>query len=145
MTRPYGGGCSVEGGSNLNVKVGQIYLTINSRYLKEQNILMQAWSPLAAGKEDLFTNEMLCEIAQKHGKSVAQIVLRWLVQRGIVPVVKSANPVRMKENLDIFDFVLSEEEMKQIATLDTGHTYATAHNTGKAVTEFLEKANQYHV
>ena len=115
------------------------------RYLKEQNILMQAWSPLAAGKEDLFTNEMLCKIAQKHGKSVAQIVLRWLVQRGIVPVVKSANPARMKEDLDIFDFVLSEEEMKQIATLDTGHTYAAVRNTGKAVTEFLEKANQYHV
>ena len=115
------------------------------RYLKEQNILMQAWSPLAAGKEDPFTNEMLCEIAQKHGKSVAQIVLRWLVLRGIVPVVKSANPARMKENLDIFDFVLSEDEMKEIATLDTGHTYATVRNTGKAVTEFLEKANQYHV
>ena len=115
------------------------------RYLKEQNILMQAWSPLAAGKEELFTNEILCNIAQKHHKSVAQIILRWLVQRGIVPVVKSANPVRMKENLDIFDFVLSEDEMKEIATLDTGHTYATARNTGKAVTEFLEKANQYHV
>lgn len=115
------------------------------RYLKEQNILMQAWSPLAAGKEDLFTNEILCKIAQKHQKSVAQIILRWLVLRGIVPVVKSANPIRMRENLDIFDFVLSEEEMKQIATLDTGHTYATARNTGKTVTEFLEKANQYHV
>ena len=115
------------------------------KYLKEQNILMQAWSPLVAGKEDLFTNEILCSIAQKHHKSVAQIILRWLVQRGIVPVVKSANPVRMKENLEIFDFVLSEEEMKQIATLDTGYTYATARNTGKVVTGFLEKANQYHV
>ena len=116
-----------------------------SEYLKAQNILMQAWSPLAAGKEELFTNEILCSIAQRHHKSAVQIVLRWLVQRGIVPVVKSANHVRMKENLDIFDFVLSEEEMKKIATLDTGHTYATARNTGKAVTEFLEKANQYHV
>ena len=106
---------------------------------------MQAWSPLAAGKEDLFTNKILCEIAQKHGRSVAQIVLRWLVLRGIVPVVKSANPVRMKENLDIFDFSLSEDEMKQITSLDTGHTYATARNTGKAVTEFLEKAKQYHI
>ena len=115
------------------------------KYLREQNIIMQAWSPLAAGKEDLFSNEILCEIAQKHQKTVAQIILRWLVQREIVPVVKSANPVRMKENLDIFDFDLSEKEMKQIASLDTGHTYATARNTGKAVTEFLEKANQYNV
>ena len=115
------------------------------KYLREQNIIMQAWSPLAAGKEDLFSNEILCEIAQKHQKTVAQIILRWLVQRGIVPVVKSANPVRMKENLDVFDFVLTEGEMKQIASLDTGHSYAAARNTGRAVTEFLEKANQYHV
>ena len=115
------------------------------KYLREQNIIMQAWSPLAAGKEDLFSNEILCEIAQKHQKTVAQIILRWLVQRGIVPVVKSANPVRMKENLDVFDFVLSEGEMKQIASLDTGHSYAAARNTGRAVTKFLEKANQYHV
>ncbi len=114
-------------------------------YLEQQNILMQAWSPLAAGKEDLFTNQTLCSIAEKHQKSVAQIVLRWLVQRNIVPVVKSANPARMKENLDIFDFILSEEEMKQMASLDTGHTYATARNTGKAVTEFLEQANRYSV
>ena len=115
------------------------------KYLREQNIIMQAWSPLAAGKEDLFSNEILCEIAQKHQKTVAQVILRWLVQRGIVPVVKSANPVRMKETLDVFDFVLSEGEMKQIASLDTGHSYAAARNTGRAVTEFLEKANQYHV
>lgn len=71
-------------------------------FLKEQNILMQAWSPLAAGKGELFTNEILCAIANKHEKSVAQLVLRWLVQRGIVPVVKSVNPIRMKENLDFF-------------------------------------------
>ncbi len=114
-------------------------------YLEQQNILMQAWSPLAAGKEDLFTNQTICSIAENHQKSVAQIVLRWLVQRNIVPVVKSANPARMKENLDIFDFILSEEEMKQMASLDTGHTYATARNTGKAVTEFLEIANRYQV
>ena len=115
------------------------------KYLEEQNILMQAWSPLAAGKKDLFTNEILCAIAKKHQKSVAQIVLRWLVQRNIVPVVKSSNSKRMKENLDIFDFALTKKEMELISTLDTGHTYASARNTGKAVTDFLEKANQYHV
>lgn len=114
-------------------------------YLEQQNILMQAWSPLAAGKEDLFANEILQKIAQKHQKTVAQIVLRWLVQRNIVPVVKSVNPARMRENLDIFDFILSEKDMKQMASLDTGHTYATARNTGKAVTEFLEQANRYTV
>lgn len=115
------------------------------KYLGDQNILMQAWAPLAAGKEELFTNDVLCRIARNHQKSVAQIILRWLVQRGIVPVVKSVNPVRMKENLNIFDFALSEDEMKQITLLDTGHTYATTRNTGKAVTEFLEKANLYNV
>lgn len=115
------------------------------KYLQEQGIVMQAWSPLAAGKETLFTNPVLCQIAETHEKSVAQIVLRWLVQRDIVPVVKSANPVRMKENLDIFDFVLTEEEIKKISTLDTGHTYATPRTTGEAVTNFLEKANRYRV
>lgn len=114
-------------------------------YLEEQNILLQAWAPLAAGKEDLFTNETLCNIAENHQKSVVQIILRWLIQRNIVPVVKSANPARMKENLEIFDFVLTENEMKQIAALDIGHTYATARNTGKAVTEFLEKARRYRI
>lgn len=87
-------------------------------YLKEQNILMQAWSPLAAGKEDLFTNEILCEIAQKHQKSVAQIILRWLVQRGIVPLAKTVRKERMQENLNIFDFELSDEDMQTITSLN---------------------------
>mgnify|MGYP002580217607 FL=1 len=116
-------------------------LIYNTKY----GVQLEAWAPFAEGKNGIFTNETLVEIGNKYHKSVGQVILRWLVQRKIVPVVKSSNPVRMKENLDIFNFVLSEEEMKQIATLDTGHTYATARSTGKAVTEFLEKANQYHV
>ena len=67
----------------------------------------------------LFENEVLKQIADNHNKSIAQVVLRWMIQRGIVPVVKSTNPVRMKENLDIFDFELNEKEMKQIKGLDT--------------------------
>ena len=98
-----------------------------TKYLKEQNILLQAWSPLAAGDGRLFENELLKEIAQNHNKSVAQIVLRWLIQREIVPVVKSANPVRMKENLDIFDFELSKEDMQIMMSMDlresTGRGY----------------------
>ena len=116
-------------------------LIYNTKY----GVQLEAWAPFAEGKNGIFTNETLVEIGNKYNKSVGQVILRWLVQRGIVPVVKSANPIRMRENLDIFDFALSEDEMEQITSLDTGHTYATARNTGKAVTEFLEKANQYHV
>ena len=115
------------------------------RYLEEQKIVMQAWSPFTAGQTGLFTEPLLCEIAKVHEKTVAQVILRWLVQRGIVPVVKSANPERMKENLDIFDFTLTDEEMKQIAALDTGHSYAAPRNTAQAVTQFLEYAKQYEV
>ena len=93
-----------------------------------------------AGQNDLFHNEILCKIGVAHGKSAAQVVLRWLTQRGIVPLVKSSNSQRMKENLDIFDFTLSENEMQQIATLDTGHTCFAPRNTGASVTAFLEQA-----
>ena len=114
-------------------------------YMRDQNIQMQAWSPLAAGAGDLFSNECLQEIAKSHHKSVAQIVLRWLIQRGIVPVVKSANPIRMKENMDIFDFELAEEEMKKISVLDTGHTCFGERKTASQVTDFLNNALNYHV
>ena len=109
-------------------------------YLKTQEIQMQAWSPLSAGQNDLLHNEILCKIGVAHGKSAAQVVLRWLTQRGIVPLVKSSNSQRMKENLDIFDFTLSENEMQQIATLDTGHTCFAPRNTSASVTAFLEQA-----
>ena len=109
-------------------------------YMESQNIQMQAWSPLSAGQANLFQNETLCTIAASHRKSPAQVVLRWLAQRGIVPVVKSANPQRIKENLSIFDFSLTDAEMEQIAKLDTGHTCFMPRNTGAAVTAFLEQA-----
>ena len=115
------------------------------QYLKEQGIQLQAWSPLAAGAEHIFSNEVLCKIAEKHEKSVAQVVLRWLVQRGIVPVVKSANPVRMKENFDIFDFELSKEEMQMIAALDTGHSCFGERKTAAQVNAFLDIALKYQV
>ena len=115
------------------------------RYMESQNIQMQAWSPLAAGQGRLFENETLRTLAATHNKTVAQIVLRWLVQRNIVPLVKSANPARMKENLDIFDFTLTDAEMQQIAALDTGHTAFTPRTTGPAVDAFLKAALDYKV
>ena len=114
-------------------------------YLESQNIQMQAWSPLAAGQGKLFENETLCTIANAHNKSVAQVVLRWLVQRNIVPLVKSANPQRMKENLDIFDFSLNDTEMQQIAALDTGHSCFGSRDTAEKVNAFLKIACDYKV
>ena len=114
-------------------------------YMESKNIQMQAWSPLAAGQGKLFENETLCAIANTHNKSVAQVVLRWLVQRNIVPLVKSANPQRMKENLDIFDFALTDAEMQQIAALDTGRTAFSPRTTGPAVDAFLKASLDYKV
>ena len=114
-------------------------------YMESKNIQMQAWSPLAAGQGRLFENKTLCAIANTHNKSVAQVVLRWLVQRNIVPLVKSANPQRMKENLDIFDFALTDAEMQQIAALDTGRTAFSPRTTGPAVDAFLKASLDYKV
>lgn len=114
-------------------------------YLASQGIQMQAWSPLAAGSQTVFENEVLCSIAQAHDRTVAQIVLRWLIQREIVPIVKSQNPRRMQENLDVFDFSLTEQDMQRIAALDTGHTCFTPRKTAKSVQDFLTYAKHVHV
>lgn len=114
-------------------------------YMESKDIQMQAWSPLSAGQANLFRNETLCAIAANHKKTAAQVVLRWLTQRGIVPIVKSANPQRMKENLSIFDFTLTEDEMRQIAALDTGHTCFAPRQIGPAVEEFLKKSLLYQL
>lgn len=109
-------------------------------YLESQRILMQAWSPLAAGQDDLLNDPVICNIANAHTKSTAQVILHWLIQRNILPLVKTSNPQRMKENLDIFDFELTDDEMHEIAKLDKGHTCFMPRNTGKAVTDFLTLA-----
>lgn len=86
--------------------------------LQRENIQPVAWSPLSRGKEDLFQNPVLLEIAQKYQKSVAQVILRWDLDRGIVTIPKSNHPERIRENADIFDFSLTEEEQKNINGLD---------------------------
>lgn len=109
-------------------------------YLVKNDIQMIAWSPLSAGRNDIFHNETLFRLAGKYGKSVAQIVLRWLVQRNIIPVVKSLHSERMRENLDIYDFYITEEDMQLISELDTGHFSFPERNTGEAVEKFLNDA-----
>ena len=86
----------------------------------EHGVQHESWGPFAEGKNDLFTNPVLTEIGAAHGKSVGQVVLRWLTQRDVVVIPKSIRPERMVENLDIFDFELGDDEMSRIATLDTG-------------------------
>lgn len=88
------------------------------QFLKENRIQIESWAPFAEGKNDLFQNELLLSIAAKYTKSVAQVVLRWLVQRGVVAIPKSARKERIEENFKVFDFKLSAEDMAAIATLD---------------------------
>ncbi|EDM37961.1 putative aldo/keto reductase family protein [Pedobacter sp. BAL39] len=89
-------------------------------FMKENNVQIESWGPFAEGKNDIFKNELLGAIAQKYNKSIAQVVLRWLTQRGVVAIPKSVRKERMQENIDIFDFQLSTEEMESIKTLDSG-------------------------
>ncbi|MGF6355766.1 2,5-diketo-D-gluconate reductase A [Paenibacillus sp. 4624] len=94
----------------------------SAAFLKEHGIQHQSWSPFAEGRNHLFSNETLASIADKHQKSVAQIVLRWLTQKSIVVIPKSVRKERLVENIDIFDFVLSSEDMQSIDALDTGES-----------------------
>ena len=85
---------------------------------QELGVVQQAWAPLAEGKFEIFSNPILTQIAQKHGKSVAQVILRWLNQRGVAIIPKSVKVERMLENREIFDFTLDEQDLAKIATLN---------------------------
>lgn len=91
----------------------------NQAFLEENRIQPEAWAPFAEGRNNIFQNEVLRVIAERHHKSVAQVILRWLVQRNIIALAKSVRKERMAENLSVFDFELSADEMISIATLDT--------------------------
>lgn len=93
--------------------------TESAAFLKEQGVQHQSWAPFAEGRNNMFGNEVLTSIAEKHNKSVAQVVLRWLVQREIVVIPKSVRKERIVENYDIFDFALSADDMEHISALDT--------------------------
>lgn len=88
------------------------------KFLKANNVQIQAWAQFAEGKNNIFKNELLLSLAEKHGKSVAQVILRWLIQRGVVVIPKSVHKERIIENFNISDFELSREDMDEIATLD---------------------------
>jgi diketogulonate reductase-like aldo/keto reductase len=101
--------------------------------MKAHGVQHQSWGPFAEGKNNLFTDPVLSEVASNHAKSVAQVVLRWLVQSDVIVIPKSVRRERMEQNFDIFDFELTADDMKQIATLDTGETLFFDHHDPEMV------------
>lgn len=108
----------------------------NMAFMKENNVQIQSWAPFAEGENNLFQNEILVSIAEKHRKSVAQVVLRWLTQREIVTIPKSVRKERIMENFNIFDFDLDREDMDKIGRLDTKKSLFLSHNDPEIVKEF---------
>jgi 2,5-diketo-D-gluconate reductase A len=105
----------------------------SAKFMKENNVQIESWAPFAEGKNNLFHNEVLVTIAEKYNKSVAQVILRWLTQRGVVVIPKSVRKERIIENFNIFDFELSQEDMETVATLDTKKSLFFSHNDPEIV------------
>jgi diketogulonate reductase-like aldo/keto reductase len=96
-------------------------------------VQIESWGPFAEGKNDIFKNELLKGIGEKYDKSIAQVILRWLTQRGVVAIPKSVKKERMAENLNSLDFKLTSDEMEQIKTLDTNASLFFDHRDPKMV------------
>lgn len=94
--------------------------TADQDLMRQRGVQMESWGPFAEGRNNLFTHPVLVRIATAHGKSVAQVVLRWLIQRDVVVIPKSVRAERMAENLDVFGFALTDDQMTAVAALDTG-------------------------
>lgn len=107
------------------------------KYMEEFGTRIMSWGPLAEGRNNFFTNPVLETIGGKYGKSVAQVALRWLIQRGVIIIPKSVHVERMEQNLDIFDFELSADDMAAIAALDTGHSLFFDHHDPETVKMFM--------
>ena len=108
------------------------------KYMKEFGTHIMSWGPLAEGRNGLFTNSVLAQIGEKHGKTVAQVALRWLLQTGVIIIPKSTHKERMEENLQLFDFELDTEDMQTIASLDTKHSLFFDHHDGDVAKLFME-------
>ncbi len=123
--------------------INQVETHVFDQQIEPQKIMAEygthvmAWAPLAEGRNNFFTNPMLEEIGRKYGKSVAQVALRWLTQRGIIIIPKSVHVERMEQNFDIFDFTLSDEDMAAIATLDIGKSLFFDHHDAEVTKMFM--------
>lgn len=101
--------------------------------MREYGVQPMAWAPFAEGKHGIFTHPVLTRIGEKYGKGAGQVALRWNMQRGVVVIPKSTHRERMEQNLDVFDFTLTDEEMKEIAALDIGHSEIIDHTDPRLV------------
>ncbi|MFS0981371.1 aldo/keto reductase [Enterococcus casseliflavus] len=106
---------------------------------EKYDVQVEAWAPFAEGRHDLFTNPTLAEIGKQYGKTVGQVVLRWLMQRGIVALAKTVRPERMAENIAIFDFELSQEDIEKIAALDKKESAFFDHDAPQQVEWFMNR------
>lgn len=108
-------------------------------FMRELGVQAEAWAPLAEGRNNLFQNEVLASIAAKHGKSIGQVVLRWVVQRDIVALAKTVRRERMVENLNIFDFDLGPDDMASLAALEAGSSSFFSHRDPEIVKWMSER------
>lgn len=112
------------------------------KYMDKYGVQIEAWAPFGEGRGGLFENPVLAEIAQKHKKTTAQVMLRWHIQRGVVVIPKSTHYERMKENLNVFDFMLDEEDMAKIAALDKKESSFFSHCDPATVEWFVEMVDK---
>lgn len=123
--------------------VNQVETHVFNQQVEPQKIMQEfgtqimSWGPFAEGRNDFFKNPLLAEIGRKYNKSVAQVALRWLIQRGVVIIPKSTHIERMRQNLDIFDFALGPEDMAAIADLDTGKSLFFDHHDAQTTKWFM--------
>ncbi|MFQ8689782.1 MAG: aldo/keto reductase [Blautia sp.] len=110
---------------------------VAKEYMRKNGTQIMSWGPFAEGKNDYFHNPVLRRIGEKHGKSVAQVALRFLLQSDVVLIPKSTHKNRMEENLNVFDFVLTEDEMRQIEALDTGKSLFFSHYDPETIEWFM--------
>ena len=111
------------------------------RFLEENKIQIESWGPFAEGKNNVFRNEVLSSIARKHEKTIAQVIVRWLTQRGVVVIPKSIRKERMAENFDVFDFTLDASDMDAIKSLEQGASLFFDHRD-PAMVKFLSQAKR---
>lgn len=131
--------------SNMEIvpAVNQVETHVFDQQVEPQQIMeefgthIMSWGPLAEGRNGFFTNPVLEEIGKKYGKTIPQVALRWLIQRGVIIIPKSTHIERMRQNLDIFDFELSADDMAQIATLDLGHSVFFDHHAADVTKMFM--------